>query len=44
MNMNGNILIIDDDTELTDLLSQYLEPEGYHAVCVHDGENGVKRH
>lgn len=41
--MNGNILIIDDDIELTDLLAQYLEPEGFHAICVHDGENGVKK-
>ncbi|CAM4494671.1 MAG: Transcriptional regulatory protein CpxR [Legionella sp.] len=41
--MNGNILVIDDDTELTDLLAQYLEPEGYHAICAHDGESGVKK-
>ncbi|MGC1182214.1 two-component system response regulator CpxR [Legionella sp.] len=41
--MNGNILVIDDDTELTDLLTQYLEPEGFHAICVHDGETGVKK-
>lgn len=41
--MNGNILVIDDDIELTDLLTQYLEPEGYHAVCAHDGESGVKK-
>lgn len=39
----GNILIIDDDTELTDLLVQYLEPEGFKVTCVHDGENGVKK-
>lgn len=41
--MNGNILIIDDDIELTDLLTQYLEPEDFHAICVHDGESGVKK-
>ncbi len=41
--MNNNILIIDDDTELTDLLAQYLEPEGFTVVCVHDGESGVKK-
>src|SRR6187431_2773503 len=41
--MNGNILIIDDDAELTELLAQYIEPEGFHAVCVHDGESGVKK-
>ncbi|KTD20850.1 response regulator transcription factor [Legionella israelensis] len=41
--MNNNILIIDDDYELTDLLTQYLEPEGFSVVCVHDGESGVKK-
>ena len=41
--MNNNILIVDDDTELTDLLVQYLEPEGFHVVCVHAGESAVKK-
>lgn len=41
--MNNNILIVDDDTELTELLVQYLEPEGFNVVCVHDGESGVKK-
>lgn len=41
--MNNNILIVDDDTELTDLLVQYLEPEGFKVLCVHDGENAVKK-
>lgn len=41
--MTSTILIIDDDTELTDLLTQYLEQEGFEAVCVHDGEQGVKK-
>jgi two-component system response regulator CpxR len=41
--MNNHILIVDDDTELTDLLAQYLEPEGFTVVCVHDGENAVKK-
>ncbi len=41
--MNSTILIVDDDTELTDLLEQYLEPEGFNVVCVHDGEQAVKR-
>lgn len=40
--MNNTILIIDDDTELTDLLSQYLQSEGFDVLCVHDGEKGVK--
>lgn len=41
--MTSHILIVDDDTELTDLLVQYLEPEGFNVNCVHDGENGVKK-
>jgi two-component system, OmpR family, response regulator CpxR len=41
--MNNNILIVDDDSELTDLLVQYLEPEGFAVMCVHDGENAVKK-
>lgn len=41
--MNNAILIVDDDTELTDLLTQYLEPEGFSVVAVHDGDSGVKK-
>lgn len=41
--MNSTILIIDDDIELTDLLSQYLQSEGFEVVSVHDGEQGVKK-
>ena len=41
--MNSAILIIDDDTELTELLTQYLEPEGFNVICVPDGDNGIKK-
>ena len=41
--MNHAILIIDDDNELTDLLSQYLESEGFQIHCCHDGESGTKK-
>lgn len=41
--MNNSILIIDDDNELTDMLTQFLATEGFDVVSVHDGENGVKR-
>lgn len=41
--MNNSILIVDDDTELTDLLTQYLEPEGFEVICVHDGESAIKK-
>ena len=41
--MHNTILIVDDDIELTDLLMQYLAPEGFSVVCVHDGEEAVKK-
>ncbi|MBN9230241.1 MAG: DNA-binding response regulator [Legionella sp. 40-6] len=41
--MNGTILVIDDDIELTDLLAQFLTEEGFDSVCVHDGAAGVKK-
>lgn len=41
--MSSNILIVDDDTELTELLVQYLEPEGFTIHCAHDGQSGVKK-
>lgn len=41
--MTSTVLIIDDDIELTDLLTQYLETEGFDVVCTHDGDSGVKK-
>lgn len=35
-----NVLLVDDDQELTDMLSQYLQREGFHATAVHTGEEG----
>lgn len=35
------LLIVDDDTELCDLLRQYLNNEGFEADVVHDGEQGL---
>ncbi len=37
------ILAVDDDTGLTELLAEYLQPEGYALEAVHDGESGVER-
>lgn len=37
-----NILIIDDDTELCELLIDYLGPEGFQIETAHNGEQGVK--
>jgi two-component system, OmpR family, response regulator len=36
-----NILLVDDDTELSDLLKTYLEREGYRVTAVHDGASGI---
>lgn len=36
------ILIIDDDTELTNLLVEYLEPQGYAITLAHDGKTGLE--
>ncbi len=41
-NMN-RILIIDDDEELCELVSEYLTVEGFQTETVHDGENGLRR-
>ena len=35
-------MIIDDDEELCDLVSEYLSVEGFKTEAVHDGESGLK--
>jgi two-component system, OmpR family, response regulator CpxR len=42
-NNSNNILIVDDDTELTELLVRYLKSEDFNVACVHDGESAVKK-
>lgn len=37
----GRILVIDDDVELCELLSDYLRPEGFVVNAVHDGRKGM---
>jgi len=37
------VLIIDDDEELCELVSEYLTVEGFETECVNDGETGLKR-
>jgi len=36
-----NILLIDDDLELTELLKEYLTPQGYELDVAHDGATGL---
>ena len=38
----NKVLIIDDDEELCELVSEYLSVEGFETQCVHDGESGLK--
>ncbi len=42
-NILSHILIVDHDTELTDLVAQYLRTEGFEVTCAHDGESGLKK-
>lgn len=37
------MLVVDDDTDLTLMLSDYLKAEGFQVTAVHDGESGVSR-
>jgi DNA-binding response OmpR family regulator len=39
----NKILIIDDDEELCDLVSEYLSVEGFEIESVNDGETGLQR-
>ncbi len=38
----SHVLVIDDDTELCELLAEYLKPEGFEITAVHDGERGLQ--
>lgn len=38
-----HILMIDDDTELTALLTEFLNAEGYRVSCCHDGASGLAK-
>jgi len=37
------ILVIDEDMALCELVTKYLEPDGYKVDAVYDGANGVRR-
>jgi DNA-binding response OmpR family regulator len=41
--MNERLLIVDDDVELCELLSERLKREGYSLEAVHDGVRGLER-
>ena len=37
-----HILLADDDTELCELLAQYLQAEGFKVTAVHDGKSAIQ--
>jgi two-component system response regulator CpxR len=39
----ATVLVIDDDVEMTEMLSEYLVPEGFAVEVCHDGDSGLKR-
>ena len=41
MNNDKHILVIEDDTDLNEQLSEVLAAEGYHVTCCFDGEDGL---
>lgn len=43
INNVDRILVVDDDTELCSLVSEYLRPEGFQIETVHDGRTGLAR-
>jgi len=42
-NPAGRLLLVDDDVELCELMTQCLRREGFDVEIVHDGEQGVER-
>lgn len=40
---NKSILIIDDDIDLLELLSEYLKGEGFECACASDGTEGLRQ-
>jgi DNA-binding response OmpR family regulator len=40
--MEKNLLIIEDDLEISDMVANYLEKEGYQCTVVHDGEKALQ--
>lgn len=43
LNRMNKVLIIDDDEELCDLVSEYLAVEGFETEAVHEGDTGLEK-
>ncbi|NDI34269.1 response regulator transcription factor [Chengkuizengella sediminis] len=41
--MDYTILVADDETNITDVCSRYLEREGYHVITVNDGDAALEK-
>ena len=41
--MNGSILIVDENIELTSHLTQIFEQDGFKVISLHDGETAIKK-
>jgi two-component system, OmpR family, response regulator len=39
----NKVLLVDDDVELLGMFQEYLEQEGFHVQCAHDGAEGVRQ-
>lgn len=43
MAATNKILVIDDEKEITDILTDFLSPRGYQVVAATDGSDGLKK-
>ncbi|MGX4583607.1 response regulator transcription factor [Paenibacillus chitinolyticus] len=43
MNMQNTLLLVEDDTEISDMVSDYLTKEGFVVVRAYDGEEAVRK-
>lgn len=41
-NQHASILLVDDDVELCELMSEYFTDKGYQIECAHDGARGLE--
>ena len=41
--MNEKILLVDDEIDLLDVLSEFLMDEGYRVACAHDGSEALEK-
>ena len=39
--MKSKILLLEDDLNLSETVSEYLEDKGFEVVCVYDGEEAL---